>query len=210
MKFSFLIMVLIASVQFLHAQKVINDCSITYTVTATPKNNTVDSTLVETYNGTLINLFIKGAFSKMETTVGANKIAFIYDSKNQTGVRLKETGNNKFLERFTKEKIAAENKKFENAVFTAGTATKEIAGYSCKEGTVKLANGTSIKVFYTTDIVPQNKKFDFQFELVPGFVLEYTKETADLIITNTATKCNLTPVPQKQFEIPTAGYRELK
>ncbi len=192
------------------AQKVISDCSISYTVSATKKNANAEPSAVDLYNGTTINLYVKANNSRMETTTPMGSVTFIYDSKTETAIRLRENGNNKFIEKIGKDKLDAENKKFENATFKEGETVKQIAGYSCKEGTVTLKSGTVIKVFYTTDIQPQNKKFDFQFDLVPGFVLEYTRETSDVIIAHTATKCSLSPVPQSKFEAPKAGYREIK
>jgi GLPGLI family protein len=210
MKTIFLGVIIIMTSITCYAQKVITDCTISYTVNATKKNANTEPGAIDLYNGTTINLYVKANNSRMETTTPMGNVTFIYDSKTETAVRLRESGANKFIEKISKEKLDAENKKFEGATFKDGTTTKQIAGYNCKEGTVTLQSGTIIKVFYTTDIQPQNKKFDFQFDLVPGFVLEYTRETADAVIVHTATKCSLSPVPQSKFEAPKSGYRELK
>lgn len=210
MKTVIIAFIVLMSIQIqLNAQKIITDCTISYTVSATKKNPNAEPGKIDMYNGTIINLFIKGNNSRMETSTPFGNFVFIYDSKLGTGVKLKENGANKFIENFSKEKIDAENKKFEGATFKEGAATKQIASYNCKEGLVTLKSGSTIKVFYTTDIQPQNKKFDFQFEIVPGFVLEYIRENEDATITTTATKCSLTPVPQSKFEAPKSGYREI-
>lgn len=191
------------------AQKTVTDCTINYTVSAVKKNANADPSSLDIYNGTTVTLFLKGVNSRIETSTPLGNITFIYNSSTESGVRLRENGANKFLEKYDKAKLALENKKFEGAKFIKDTTTKEIAGYKCNQGTVLLTNGLKIKIFYTIDVQALNTNFDFQFSLVPGFVLEYIRETDEAIITNTATKCSLSPVPASKFEVPKTGYREI-
>ncbi|HVU83950.1 MAG TPA: hypothetical protein VHC50_03870, partial [Puia sp.] len=66
-----------------------------------------------------------------------------------------------------------------------------------------------ITVYYTQDIVPENKAYDPVFVNLDGLPLEYEFSKGDLHIKYVLASINLNPVPASKFDIPTSGYREM-
>jgi GLPGLI family protein len=206
MKLYVLVIAIVAAFS-VNAQKQINECTIQYKINV--ESTEKEPTMADMFQGAKINLYLKDNQSRMETITSMGTTVMIYDSKEMKGVKLIENGKQKFLVRYTETNLNTEFKKYKGATFTKGTETKQIENYTCQKGVLTLANGSSITVYYTTELAASNKKFDFQFEQVPGFVLEYSKELPNLKITYTAESFSLSPVPQSRFEIPTTGYREI-
>ena len=98
---------------------------------------------------------------------------------------------------------------FTLASYTNTSETKVIAGYNCTKAEAKLSDGTTFTVFYTTDIIPENKEYDYQFKTLNGLPLEYELVQGKLTIKYTVSKINLNPVPASKFDLPKTGYREM-
>ena len=67
----------------------------------------------------------------------------------------------------------------------------------------------NITVFYTRDLIPENKFYDPLFKNLDGLPLEYELKKGSLQIKYTLASISLNPVPASKFDIPTSGYREL-
>jgi GLPGLI family protein len=93
--------------------------------------------------------------------------------------------------------------------FTKTGETKNISGYNCMQATAKLADGNTFTVYYTTELVLENKNYDAQFKDLPGVPLEYESVMGNLRVKYSASKISFDPVPVQRFEIPTSGYREM-
>jgi len=93
--------------------------------------------------------------------------------------------------------------------FTKTGETKKIAGYNCEQAIAKLSDGSSFTVFYTTELILENKGFDGQFRNLPGVPLEYESVMGNLKVKYSANKVSFDPVNTQRFEIPTSGYREM-
>ncbi len=52
------------------------------------------------------------------------------------------------------------NKRLLNLNFTKTNETKTIAGYFCSQATASTPDGFEITVFYTRDLIPENKSYD--------------------------------------------------
>ena len=132
----------------------------------------------------------------------------IIDGAKNIIVLLKEYGEQKFMINMTPENWKDANKAFENVKFTTvDTATKTILGYSCKKALGILQDGTSFTVWYTTDLVTENKDFQYATRSLPGIALEYETAIDNLKVTYTVSKISFAPVPAAKFDIPKAGYR---
>ena len=101
------------------------------------------------------------------------------------------------------------NSKFSNIHFTKTSETKMIAGYSCHQATALTPGGYRINVFYTRELIPENKTYDPPFENLDGLPLEYEFSMGGLYIKYVLASVNLNPVPASKFDIPTSGYREM-
>jgi GLPGLI family protein len=153
--------------------------------------------------------YIKGNLSRAEVSSNLFSSATIYDSKAGSGVILKEVNGQKLLIRMNEDNWNQKNSKFASLGFKKMTETKMIAGYSCVKATASTTDGFDITVFYTRDVIPENKTYDPPFRNLDGLPLEYEISKGNLRIKYVLASINLNPVPASKFDIPTSGYREL-
>jgi len=153
--------------------------------------------------------YLKGYEIRSEVSNNLFTSVTIYDFKTGSGVILKQVNGQKLLIRMDKENWNEKNKKFMNLVFTKTNETKTIAGYACSQATASTPDGFDITVFYTRDLIPENKLYDPLFKNLDGLPLEYELKKGSLQIKYTLASINLNPVPASKFDIPTSGYREL-
>jgi GLPGLI family protein len=179
-----------------------------------------DLTLI--YNSAIINaqdssvkinsttgFFVKGNLSRSEVNSNMFSSVTIYDSKNGSGVLLKEVNGQKLLIRMNEENWNQKNRRYSNLNFTKTNETKTIAGYFCNQSKASTPDGFEITVFYTRDLIPENKFYDPPFKNLDGLPLEYELTKGNVHIKYTLASINLNPVPASKFDIPTSGYREL-
>jgi len=133
----------------------------------------------------------------------------ILDARNNTGAVLKEYGNQKLLIKMAKEDWIDINNKYAGIVFTPQNETKTIAGYSCQKAVAKLKDGSVFTVFYTKELITENKDYDYQFKNLPGLPLEYESSMGALKVKYTASKIAFDPIPMQKFSLPVSGYRQL-
>ncbi|MDP4129910.1 MAG: hypothetical protein Q8918_04435 [Bacteroidota bacterium] len=153
--------------------------------------------------------YIKGNLSRAEMSSDLFSSTTIYDSKTGSGVILKEVNGQKLLIRMNEANWDQKNSKFNNLNFKKTSETKMIAGYSCVKATASTTDGFYITVFYTRDVIPENKAYDPPFKNLDGLPLEYEISKGNLNIRYVLAYINLNPVPASKFDIPTSGYREL-
>ena len=153
--------------------------------------------------------FLKGNLSRAEVNSSQFSSVTIYDSKAGSGVILREVNGQKLLIRMNAENWDQKNRRFMNLNFTKTNETKMIAGYTCSQAKAATLDGFGITVFYTRDLIPENKSYDPPFKNLDGLPLEYEMQKGNLHIKYTLASINLIPVPASKFDIPTSGYREL-
>lgn len=156
-------------------------------------------------------VYIKGNKSRSEMNNALFSSTIIFDANTGSGVILKEVSGQKLLIRLTPDNWQEKNKLYEGVVFQNTTETKEIAGYKCVKAVGQTKAGITITVYYTRDILPDNKEYDPAFKSLSGLPLEYelTLTNGDVKIKYVIAKINLNPVPASKFDIPKGGYREL-
>lgn len=185
------------------AQKRLGDLTVVYNSTITnaqDSNRKISSTT---------SFFIKGNLCRSEVASNLFSSVTIYDSKAGSGVLLKEVNGQKLLIRMNEENWNQKNRRYANLNFTKTNETKSIAGYFCNQAKASTADGFDITVFYTRDLIPENKLYDPPFKNLDGLPLEYELTKGNLQIKYTLVSINLNPVPASKFDIPTSGYREL-
>jgi GLPGLI family protein len=155
------------------------------------------------------SFFVKGNLSRSEIISNSFSSVTIYDSKAGSGVLLKEVNGQKLLIRMNEENWNQKNRRYANLNFTKTNETKTIAGYFCIQGKASTTDGFDITVYYTRDLVPENKLYDPPFKNLDGLPLEYELTKGNLHIKYTLVSINLNPVPASKFDIPNSGYREL-
>jgi GLPGLI family protein len=185
------------------AQKRVGDLTLIYNSAITSAQDS--SKKISSTTG----FFLKGNLSRAEVTSNLYSSVTIYDSKSGSGVMLKEVNGQKLLIRMNEENWNQKNKRYMNLNFTRTNETKTIAGYFCSQAKASTPDGFGITVFFTHDLIPENKSYDPPFKNLDGLPLEYELTKGNLHIKYSLVSINLNPVPASQFDIPTSGYREL-
>jgi GLPGLI family protein len=189
------------------AQRKVSELMLSYdtqisTGSAEPK-------MADAFDGSVTTVYIKGNLSRSEMTSALFSSAIIHDTKTGSAVALREVSGQKLLIRMTAENWAEKNRKYDGIVFTNTTESKVIAGYKCTKATATMKDGSTFVVYYTSDIIPENRDYDYMFKNLNGLPLEWELVQGKLKIKYTLSKINLNPIPVSRFDIPKSGYREL-
>lgn len=201
-----LIFTLLASVQ-VEAQRKVSDLTLVYDASVTTGKK--EPSLPDAFDGATKTIYIKGNMSRAEIASALLSSATIHDSRTGNSVVLREISGQKLLIRMTAANWAEINKRYDSITFTNTEETKVIAGYKCTKAVATLPDGTTFNVYYTAEIVPENKEYEYQFKNLNGLPLEYELAQGRLTIRYTVSKINMNPVPASRFDIPKAGYREM-
>jgi len=185
------------------AQKRVGDFTLLYNSAITSAEDS--SKKINSTTG----FFVKGNLCRSEVNSNMFSSVTIYDSKTGSGVLLKEVNGQKLLIRMNEENWNQKNRRYINLNFTKTNETKTVAGYFCSHARAATPDGFEITVFYTRDLIPENKFYDPPFKNLDGLPLEYELTKGNLHIKYTLASINLNPVPASKFDIPTSGYREL-
>lgn len=187
------------------AQKKLTEGTISYDIvinTGSDKPQAADF-----LDGATSTVYIKGPKTRTEMVSALGMQATIIDGTKNTINVLKEFGEQKYLIQMTPANFRDANKKFENVTFTYLGDEKTILGYKVKKAIGKLDNGSTFTVWYTTDLVPENKDFQYVNRSLPGLAMEYESNVGNLQVTYTVSKITLSPVPAAKFDLPKTGYR---
>jgi GLPGLI family protein len=158
--------------------------------------------------GTSYILSLKGSRVRTDFSGVLGSTATIYSSLTHAGALLQEYGQEKILIRMTKEDFEDLGKPYKMSyTLTGDTAT--IAGYPCKRAIGRTLTGDTLMIWYSPDLLPQNKEYSYRFNPLPGLPLEYEGRMGPAKVTYLAVKVSLDPVPSAKFDIPKGGYREM-
>ncbi len=206
-RFTLLFICCITTCLLASAQRKVSELTLVYDASVSSGNT--EPKMADAFDGATTTVYLKGNMSRSEMVSALFSSTTIHDSKTGAAVVLREVSGQKLLIRLTAENWAEKNKRYSGITFTNTSDTKTIAGYKCVKAEAKLTDGTSFTVYYTTDIIPENKDYDYQFRNLNGLPLEYELVQGKLTIKYTVSKINLNPVPASKFDIPKSGYREL-
>jgi GLPGLI family protein len=154
-------------------------------------------------------IYIKANMSRSDMTSALFSASTIYDAKLGSAVLLREVNGQKLLIHMTAEDWQDKNKRYQGLHFTNTSETKIIADYKCEKAIARTADGFTITVYYTKELVPENKEYDPQFKTLDGLPLEYELAKGNVQIKYSLASINLNPVPASRFDIPKSGYREM-
>lgn len=188
------------------AQKKLTEGTISYDVVINtgsdkPKNS-------DFLDGTTVTNYIKADKSRTEMVSPLGTLTTIYDGSKNSIVILKDIGEQKYMITLTPADWKEANKKYEGMSFSYEEGEKTILGYKCKKAVAKLQDGTTYTVWYTPDLVPENKNFQYETKTLPGLAMEYEMvNSKGEKTTYTVSKINFNPVPASKFDLPKSGYR---
>ncbi|MBL0147032.1 MAG: hypothetical protein IPP48_16265 [Chitinophagaceae bacterium] len=203
-KIGIIILALIGSL-FGTAQKTMSEGTIVYDVVVATGNK--EPQMADALDGAVTTVYLKGTKSRTDMVSALGTESNIHDAKTGNAVILKEYSSQKLMITLTKENWEAKNKAYSNVTFDFSDETKVVNGYTCKKATAKMANGKTFVVYYTTDIVIENKEYNHTFKNLPGLAMEYEIEAGKTKIRYTVSKIDFNPVPVSKFDAPKTGYR---
>ncbi|HEX5023654.1 MAG TPA: hypothetical protein VFV68_00215 [Agriterribacter sp.] len=190
-----------------HSQKILSEGTIVYDITV--QTGSKEPQLADMFDGATTTVYLKGSQSRTEMVSPLGSTITLQDARTREGVVLKEYGSQKLLIHMTSQDWADVNRKYTGITFTRENESKVIAGYQCQKAVAKLKDGTSFTVFYTRDLMTENKDYNYQFKELAGLPLEYESSVGNLKVKYTVSKIGFDPVPMQKFTIPVSGYREL-
>ena len=207
MKNRFLSLCLFLTVAFsATAQKKFTEGTISYDVVITTGSDKTKN--ADFLDGTTVVNYIKGDKSRKEMVSPLGTLTTVYDGKKSSIVILKDIGEQKYMITLTPNDWKDANKKYDGMTFSYEDGEKTILDYKCKRAVAKLKDGTTYTVWYTTDLIPENKNFQYETRSLPGLAMEYeTVNSKGEKTTYTVSKINFGPVPASKFDLPKSGYR---
>lgn len=188
-----------------NAQRKLTEATISYDIVINTSNKTPQA--ADLLDGATSVIYLKGPSSRSEMISSLGTQATIIDGKTGDVVVLKDYGEQKYMITMTPENWKQSNKKYENISFTYYEDYKIIAGYNCQKATGKLMDGTTFTVYYTKDLQPVNKDFQYLNKNLPGLAMQYEASMGKTMVTYTVSSINFNPVPLTKFDIPKSGYR---
>jgi GLPGLI family protein len=202
----FLIAAGLLMITSLNAQKKLTEGIISYDIVINTGSDKPQS--ADFLDGATSAVYIKGNKSRTEMVSSLGTQSTIIDGAKNQIVVLKEYGDQKYMIQMNPEDWKDANKKYESVTFIYDpSATKTILGYVAKKAVGKLADGNTFTVWYTTDLIPANKDFQYANKNLPGLALEFETIMGNLKVTYTVSKISFGTVPAARFDIPKAGYR---
>jgi GLPGLI family protein len=132
----------------------------------------------------------------------------IIDPSRNSIVILKEFGVQKYMINLTPAEWKDANKKYEGVSFTYDPKdAKTILGYECKKAIGKLQDGTTFSVWYTPDLIVENREFQYANKDLPGLALQYETSLGNMKVTYTVSRISFSPVQASRYDLPKSGFR---
>jgi len=186
-------------------RKVVSELTLVYEYSATSDSKGKP----DASQNAIQTIYIKGNKSRSEMTNALFSSTTIFDANTGSAVILREVNGQKLLIRLSPANWLEKNKLFDGIVFKNTSETRNIAGYTCVKAVGQTQSGAVITVYYTRDLVAENRQYDPPFRTLEGLPLEYELTNGDVKIRYKVSRISLNPVPASKFDIPSSGYREM-
>jgi GLPGLI family protein len=141
----------------------------------------------------------------MISTLGSQST--IVDGKTGKVTILKEYGDKKYMINLTAQNWKSSNEKYEDVQFRFEEEYKTIAGYNCQKAIGTMKDGTIFTVYFTRDLVPVNRDFQYLNKSLPGLAMQYEASVGTRKVIYTVSNINFNLVPAAKFDLPKSGYR---
>lgn len=188
-----------------NSQRRLTEATISYDIVINTTNKKPQAT--DLLDGATSVIYLKGSSSRSEMISSLGTQATIIDGKTHEVTVLKSYGDQHYMISLTPDNWKQMNRKYENVNFIYREEYKVIAGYNCQKAIGRLADSTEFTVFFTKDLLPVNKDFQYLNRHLPGLVMQYEAAMGNLLVTYTVSTINFNPVPQTKFDLPKSGYR---
>jgi GLPGLI family protein len=184
----------------------LTEATISYDIVI--NTNNAKPQVADMLDGATSVIYLKGNSSRSEMVSSLGSQATIVDGKTGNVAILKEYGDQRYMIKLTPENWKQSNKKYEGVSFTYYDEFKTIHGYNCQKAVGKLSDSTTFTVYFTRDLVPVNKDFQYANKNLPGLAMQYEAAMGNnIVVTYTVSNINMNPVPQAKLDMPKTGYR---
>ncbi len=187
------------------SQKKITEATISYDIVILSDNSTPKAS--DMLDGATSVIYLKGNSSRSEMISSLGTQSTIIDGKTGKVTVLKDYGNQKYMITMTPDNWKSSNKKYEGINFIYENEFKTIAGYNCQKAVGTLSDGSTFTVYFTRDLVPVNRDFQYLNKNLPGLAMQYEATIGKLKVTYTVANINFNLVPAAKFDLPKSGYR---
>jgi GLPGLI family protein len=204
----------LASFHQLSAQKKLTEATISYDIVINTNNSKPQA--ADLLDGATSVIYLKGNSSRSEMISSLGTQATVIDGKTGIVTVLKNYGEQKYMIKLTPDNWKESNKKYEGIVFTYLNEYKKftyldeykkIAEYNCQKAVGRLSDSTTFTVYFTKELVPVNKDFEYINKNLPGLAMQYEAIQGNRIVTYTVSSISFNPVLQSTFDLPATGYR---
>jgi GLPGLI family protein len=187
------------------AQRRLTEATISYDIVINTTNKTPQA--ADLLDGATSVVYLKSNSSRSDMISSLGTQATIVDGKTGNVTVLKEYGEQKYMITMTRENWKESNKKYEGITFTYVEEYKTISGYNCQKAIGTLTDGSTFNVYFTRDLVPVNKDFQYLNKNLPGLAMQYEATLGNMLVTYTVSSINFNPVQQSKFDLPKSGFR---
>lgn len=186
-------------------QKKLTEATISYDIVINTNNTTPQA--ADLLDGAVSVIYLKGNSSRSEMISSLGTQSTIVDGKSGNVTILKDYGDQKYMITMTPDNWKQSNKKYEGIKFTYENDYKTIAGYNCQKAIGTLADGNTFSVYFTKDLAPVNKDFQYLNKDLPGLAMQYEAVFGKQKVTYTVSNISFSLVPAAKFDLPKSGYR---
>ena len=195
----------VVSSSSLLAQRKLTEATISYDIVINTSNKTPQA--ADLLDGATSVIYLKGNSSRSEMISSLGTQSTIVDGKTGEVTVLKDYGEQKYMIKMTPDNWKESNKKYEGIAFIYFDEYKMISGYNCQKAAGKLTDSTTFTVYFTKDLIPVNKEFQYLNKNLPGLAMQYEASLGKLMVTYTVSTINFNPVPAAKMDLPKSGYR---
>ncbi|TAD84353.1 MAG: hypothetical protein EAY75_13270 [Bacteroidetes bacterium] len=181
--------------------------SVVYQITVQTKK--AETSLADAFDGARQTVWFKGSDVRIDFGSLMLKQITLFDDATASAVVLKEVGKEKYMMMLNAAQWQHYNRKYDGLSYTYGNEEKTIAGYVCKQVTATLKDGSTMSIFYTPDVQPLTRQYDYAFRNLPGLALMYEVNTSGITLNYTATSVSFLAVNGANFDLPKSGYKIL-
>lgn len=187
------------------AQRTVSDAIVHYSVQVPDGQPNAGA-----FAGSTMVQYIRGVMSRLDMNLNVVNYTYIVNTKEETYVTLITRNTDKYLIHVGRAQFEKDLKQYEAVKFVDKPETKRIAGYTCRHAVASLVDGQTFDVWYTPDLVAENRMYNRRFMNLKGLPLEFElllKGGGKLKVV--ATSVDLSPVPASTFDVPRGGYKEI-
>ncbi len=190
---------------FSQQPKRLTEATITYDIIINTDNT--EPKAADLLDGATSVIYLKGASSRSEMVSSLGTQATIIDGKTGGVTELREYGDQKYMIKMTAANWKESNKKSEGITFIYFDEYKTIAGYKCQKAIGKMTDSTEFIVYFTKDLLPVSKDFQYINKNLPGLAMQYEAKLKKGVAIYTVSSINFNPILQSKLDLPKSGYR---